>query len=155
MIQSFTGADVSHVIQISVAPVFLLAGVGAILGVMANRLARIIDSSRTLEGRLASAEGEVYKDLHRRLEILASRAKLVTHAIAACTITALLVCAVIITLFLGAFFGTFFGISASIPAALLFISALISFSFALICFLREIFIAAASLKIGPGKPPVK
>ena len=44
MFQTFLAADISHVIQISVAPVFLLAGIGSILGVMTNRLARVIDS---------------------------------------------------------------------------------------------------------------
>jgi len=41
---------VSHVIQLAVAPVFLLTGVGAILAVLINRLGRIIDRYRVLEG---------------------------------------------------------------------------------------------------------
>lgn len=147
MLESITGADISHVIQISVAPVFLLAGIGSILGVMATRLARIIDSARLLEGRLATAEAATYADLHARLRLLATRAQLVSRAIALCTLTALLICSVIITLFIGAFFS----VPAVIPAALLFISALLSFSLALIWFLREVFIATASLKIGPAE----
>jgi len=43
---------VSHVIQLAVAPVFLLTGVGAILSVLINRLARVVDRFRTLEGEL-------------------------------------------------------------------------------------------------------
>ena len=43
---------VAHVIQMAVAPVFLLTGVGAILTVLTNRLARIIDRARILEERL-------------------------------------------------------------------------------------------------------
>lgn len=39
---------VAHVIQLAVAPVFLLTGVGAILAVTTNRLARIVDRSRVL-----------------------------------------------------------------------------------------------------------
>lgn len=34
-------ADVAHVIQLAVAPVFLLAGVGSMLSVLVNRLARV------------------------------------------------------------------------------------------------------------------
>ena len=53
--------SVSHVIQLAVAPVFLLSGVGAILAVLINRLGRIVDRYRFLEnGRLkAEAEAEV------------------------------------------------------------------------------------------------
>lgn len=40
---------VAYVIQLAVAPVFLLTGIGAILAVMTNRLARIIDRARALE----------------------------------------------------------------------------------------------------------
>ena len=145
MLDNITGTDISHVIQLSVAPVFLLAGIGSILGVMTNRLARVVDSARALENRLAGVQGEVYTELHARLMTLALRARLISRAIALCTMTALLVCAVIISLFIGAFFA----VSAAIPAALLFISALLSFGSGLVYFLREIFVAAASLRIGP------
>jgi hypothetical protein len=144
MLESITGTDVSHVIQLAVAPVFLLAGIGSILGVMANRLARVIDRSRTLEQRLAGAEKEAHADLHARLMTLARRAKLISQGLALCVLTALLICAVIIVLF----FGAFLHFSAAIPAALLFITALMSFGMALMWFLREIFVATASMRIG-------
>lgn len=57
MLETITAADIAHVIQLSVAPVFLLAGIGSILGVMANRLARVVDRARILEGRMATTEG--------------------------------------------------------------------------------------------------
>ena len=40
----FTGS-----IELAVAPVFLLAGIGALLNVMAQRLARVVERVRTLE----------------------------------------------------------------------------------------------------------
>ena len=46
---------IAHVIQLSVAPVFLLSGIGAILAVMTSRLSRIIDRARVLEARLEEA----------------------------------------------------------------------------------------------------
>ena len=147
MLETITSSDIAHVIQLAVAPVFLLAGIGSILGVMASRLARVVDRARIMEGRLAAAEPAAYAELHARLMTLALRAKLMGRAIALCTLTALLVCAVIITLFTGAFFA----FNAAIPAALLFIAALLSFATGLIWFLREIFLATASLKIGPAE----
>jgi hypothetical protein len=48
----FQLGDISHTIQLAIAPVFLLTGVGTKLAVLTNRLARIIDRSRVLEDRL-------------------------------------------------------------------------------------------------------
>ncbi len=90
--------SIAHVIQLAVAPVFLLTGVGAILGVLANRLARVVDRARTLElRRAAAAEGEAAKRLEVQLRTLSLRAKLIGRAITLCTLTALLVASVIIT----------------------------------------------------------
>jgi len=44
--------DVTRLIQLAVAPVFLLTAVGTIIGVLSNRLGRAVDRSRTLEDRL-------------------------------------------------------------------------------------------------------
>jgi hypothetical protein len=52
VIQESQVSAIAHVIQLAVAPMFLLTGVGAINGVMAARLARVIDRSRVLEERL-------------------------------------------------------------------------------------------------------
>ncbi|HTR20732.1 MAG TPA: DUF2721 domain-containing protein [Gemmatimonadales bacterium] len=134
---------VAHVIQLAVAPVFLLSGIGAMLAVMTNRLARVIDRARVLEQRHATTPAET-ESLSAQLATLARRATLVGRAITLCTITALFVCAVIAILFLGAFFG----FDASVPVALLFVAAMFAFFAGLVFFLREIFLATSSLRIG-------
>lgn len=146
MFETIAKPGVAQVIQLAVAPVFLLTGVGAILNVMANRLARTIDRARALEIKLGGAEGAAYAELEGRLRNLSRRAKLISHAIALCVLTAVLVCAVIITLFVGAFMS----FSTTLPAALLFIAALLSFLLSLMWLLREIFMATATMKFGPG-----
>ena len=50
--------QLAQIIQLAVAPVFLLAGLGAFLNVCAGRLARIIDRSRQLEPRVLASRGE-------------------------------------------------------------------------------------------------
>jgi hypothetical protein len=40
---------IAHAIQLAIAPVFLLTGVAGLLGVMANRLARVIDRARSFD----------------------------------------------------------------------------------------------------------
>jgi hypothetical protein len=146
MFELVAKGGIAHVIQLAVAPVFLLTGVGAILNVMANRLARIVDRARALELKLAAAEGAFREELIGRLANLSRRARLISHAIALCVVTAVLVCGVIITLFCG----EFLEFEATVPAALLFIAALLSFLLALTWLLREILLATSTLKFGPG-----
>lgn len=146
MTQSTGVTDVARVIQLSVAPVFLLLGIGTMLMVLTNRLSRVIDRARVLEGRLATHPSDA-EAITGQLGTLRRRASLVNRAITLCTMTALLVCTVIATLFLSAFYG----FDASTPVALLFIAAMLTLIAALLAFLREIFVATATLRIGaPG-----
>jgi hypothetical protein len=141
----FTDVAVAHAIQLAVAPVFLLSGIGAMLAVMTSRLGRIIDRARDLEARLFDASPEFFSTLQSDLRMLSQRAKLIYSAIALCTTTALLVCAVIAFLFVSAFLQ----FDASVVVALLFIAAMSTFVFGLLWFLREIYVGTISLRIGP------
>jgi hypothetical protein len=136
-------AAVAQVIQLAVAPVFLLTGVGATLGVLANRLARIIDRARAQEARRDAGAGNV-EEIAADLTHLSHRARLVYRAIAMLVVSALLVGFVIISLFLGVF------LDASLGGliAVLFIGAMISFIAALMVFLREVYVGTQGLRIG-------
>ena len=141
----FSDVTVAHAIELAVAPVFLLTGIGAILAVMAGRLGRIIDRARVLEERLEGASAEFAATLHADLSTLSRRSKLINCAITLCTTTALLVCTVIAVLFMSASLR----FDASLPVALLFIAAMSTFFLGLVWFLREIYLATVSLRIGP------
>lgn len=92
--------DVSKAIQLALAPVFLLTGISGILNVIASRLARIIDRGRRLtEGRGADSL-PVGEKLKLELLSLERRRHYASIAITACTVAALLLCTVIVTLFL-------------------------------------------------------
>ncbi len=134
-------SGIAHAIQLALAPVFLLSAIGAMLAVMTNRLSRIVDRARSLETQAAK---QAEDGMHKRAELVlvARRARLVSWAIALCTTTALLVAAVVATLFLGAFLG----FEAAIPIALLFIAAMLSMIAALSLFLREVFLSTAGLR---------
>jgi hypothetical protein len=136
---------IAHVIQLAVAPVFLLTGVGAVLAVLTQRLARIIDRARVLEERLpvASEEGRAH-DLGE-LGLLSRRARLMNRAIGLCTTCALLICAVIVTLFVGAFLKT----DVALAIGLLFVAAMLALFGGLLMFLDEIRLATTGLRIGP------
>jgi hypothetical protein len=143
-VREFSDVAVAHAIQLAVAPVFLLSGIGAILMVMTNRLGRIIDRARVLEDRLENARPELLASLRADLAILSRRAKLISLAITLCTTTALLVCTVIAMMFLSASLQ----FDATIPVVLLFIGAMLTFFLGLLWFLREIYVATVSLRIG-------
>jgi Protein of unknown function (DUF2721) len=135
--------DIAHLIQSSVAPVFLLSGVAATLAVLTNRLSRIVDRARALEGQLHSHPGN-RRELHDELKVLARRANYINVAISLCAIAALLVALVVVTLFANAFLDDKLGI----VIALLFVGAMVCLSAAFIAFFIEVRVAVRALRIG-------
>ena len=130
--------SVGQAIQLAVAPVFLLAGVGALLAVLINRLGRIIDRVHLLERELPADASPERRDSNRQATLaLARRARLIHWAITLCTTCDLLVCIVVATLFVGAEAG----VNLSSAIALLFIAAMLALIAGLVCFLREIALA--------------
>jgi hypothetical protein len=124
---------VAHVIQLAVAPVFLLTGIGAILSVLSSRLGRVIDRFRVL----SQMEGEERMAHETEMKILQNRSRWIHWAITLCTVCALLVCIVIAALFIGSELGR----DSSRVIAVLFTTAMLALISGLICFLREISIA--------------
>jgi hypothetical protein len=137
-------AGVAQVIQAAVAPVFLLAGVGTTLNVLAMRIGRIIDRARAMEDRLPTATPDILLDLHARLRALSRRATLINRAIALCVLSGLLVSLVVAALFVSAYLR----IDLAVPIAVAFVIALLSLAAALLLFLREVFIATGSQTFG-------
>jgi hypothetical protein len=135
--------DVAHVIQLAVAPVFLLTGVGAILTVLVNRLGRVVDRFRALENLLPNTVDDTHNSTREEMAVLEHRARMVHWAIGFCTSSALLVCIVIATLFVGSI------TSVQTPGiiAVLFIAAMLALVVGLLCFLREIALAKGSIHV--------
>ena len=94
-------STIAHLIQLSIGPVFLLAGVGAILNVLATRLARVVDRVRRLEEEFADASPVRRRLARAELKRLGLRMKLVNWAITFCTASVLTVCLVVAILFIG------------------------------------------------------
>lgn len=129
---------VSHVIQLAVAPVFLLTGIGAILSVLAMRLGRVVDRYRVLIERDAHSPQNLLE-----IRILSNRAVWTHWAITLCTISALLVATVIVALFIGYE-------RSKDPSHLvspLFILAMVSLIIGLICFIREISLSTHTIAL--------
>ncbi|MFZ6655157.1 DUF2721 domain-containing protein [Undibacterium sp. TJN19] len=135
--------DVSHIIQLSIAPVFLLTGVGTTLSVLTSRLARIIDRSRVAEEMLHGSGAVVppAPGLEEELHELYERSHLINRAITLSTCCGLFICLVIATLFLGD--ATSLSLDKLIAA--LFVAGVFSLIGSFIYFLREIFVATKTL----------
>jgi hypothetical protein len=135
--------DIGHIIQLAIAPVFLLTGVGTKLAVLTNRLGRIIDRSRVLEDRIHASQTADHSDAYTELEALYRRAHLINRAITLSTACGLLVCMVIASLFLGG--------ALKLPIsqfiALLFVLGMLSLIGSFIYLLREIFLATKALSV--------
>jgi len=136
---------IAHVIQLSIAPVFLLTAVGAMLGVLSNRLSRAVDRARALEARCQEATTDHLAILRAQLSVLNRRIHWIYRAMVLCAVCALLICSVIVT----AFASTLAGKVLAVPIAILFVAAMLAFIGALLLFLREVHLAITTLRIGP------
>lgn len=135
--------SVVHFIQLAIAPVFLLTAIGSMLATMTNRVARIVDRARELETRLTGSVDASSHD-HRELRLLARRARLINMAITFTVLAALLVCVSIGGLFLDAYWQR----SLTSLVAWIFGVSLVALIVGLGFFLREIYVATATLRIG-------
>jgi hypothetical protein len=134
--------DVARLIQLAVAPVFLLTAVGTIIGVLSIRLGRAVDRSRTVEDRLRQLQPEGQKTAREELVLLSRRVRLVYASIVLAVLCALFVGLLIAVAFVDAFID----IDLSKFIGLLFMAAMLAFILSLLVFLREIFLAVTSAR---------
>ncbi|MFT5220752.1 MAG: hypothetical protein ACI9LO_001481 [Planctomycetota bacterium] len=129
---------VANVIDIAVAPVFLLAGISGLLMVLTNRLGRAIDRSRSLQATQAVATSNPHKIMiQNEIRVLLYRVRAINLSISMATLSALLVCILIIALF----GGSLLELNVSVLVASLFILTMLILSLAFCSFLVEIFIS--------------
>ncbi|MEI9926487.1 MAG: DUF2721 domain-containing protein [Sphingomonas sp.] len=92
-------STVSATIQAAIAPVFLLAGIGAILNVMVGRLARIVDRARQVEQLHPRSTGPEHERHVWELRLIDKRISVINSAIFLCVSSALAICTVVAMLF--------------------------------------------------------
>ena len=135
--------SIAQSIQLAVAPVFLLTGIGSMLNVLATRLGRITDRARKIEADISGYPSDRRRLAIAELEILDQRMASSHWAIALCTCSALLVCIVVAILFVAevsALRGSYL-----VPA--LFIAAMALLIAGLMLFLYEVQVALRSVRV--------
>jgi hypothetical protein len=133
-------SDIAHVIQLAVAPVFLLTAIGTVLVVLTGRLGRAVDRRRSLMAAVSRVEGDLADLVQQEIAFEVRRIRLVYVAISMAVMSALLVCGLISLAFIDAFAGWNLG---KLIAAL-FILAMLALIGSLSTFLREIFVSVNS-----------
>lgn len=134
-------ATLVHVIELAVAPVFLLAGIAGFLNVMSARLGRIIDRSRVISGDLGADDSAGL--FAKELKLIRRRTTVIHRSIALCTCSALFICVLIVSLFIGGSLN----VDIDIFIISCFVLAMVLLIVALLLFLLEIKLATQQLKI--------
>ena len=134
--------DIGHVIQLAIAPVFLLTAIGTILNVLTGRLGRAVDRRRVLTAELPRLDAGLAGLATQELDFEHQRIRLVYVAIGLAVLSALLVCLLISIAFIDAFVALDLGKLV----ASLFVLALVALTGSLAVFMREIFLAVASVR---------
>ena len=142
-------STIAHQIELSIAPVFLLAGIGALLSVLTQRLARTVERERNLERDFAGFDADRRRIAAAEMHLLDRRVAVVNLAITACTAAALFVCVVIAMLFVAGL-GDF---AVGRTIAWLFIVTMLLLTAGLSLFLWEIRLAIRALRIGRDQMP--
>jgi len=140
-------SSIVHLIQLSVAPVFLIAGVAGLLNVFTGRMTRIIDKLEKIDTYISSKEkkDKEYKQdekLIQRRKFLIMRMQNTNHAIFFGTATGLMIALLILSIFAG--FLLSFNIDTFI--SLCFILAMFFLIISLLLFLREIYFTTSFIK---------
>jgi len=132
--------EIAGVIQLAVAPVFMLTAVGTLIAALNIRLGRAVDRRNELEDRLPRLPAEELPSARDELAVIARRIRFVYFSIQSAVVSGLFICLLIA----GAFLATFVKTDISYTIAVLFVFAVVALIACLLLFLREIFLAVST-----------
>lgn len=143
--------EITHVIQLAIAPVFLLAAVGTIITALTNRLGRAVDRRRVIEDRLVNMSERGADIAREELEAVGKRIRAIYIATSLTVMCGLFVCLSISVAFLDAFAKW----NMAWAVAVLFVLAMFALTGALVMMLREIYITIAAPRHIPNREAVQ
>ncbi|RPF72696.1 DUF2721 domain-containing protein [Aurantiacibacter spongiae] len=134
---------IAQTIQLSLAPVFVLVAIGAIMNILSTRLGRVVDRSRALVERHGATEGAEHDNIVREMRTIDARIQLIGDALLRLVTASLMIGVTVVLLFLE----EFAHIGLNPVAAGTFILAIALLMWALVLFLRETRLATGALRI--------
>ena len=137
--------DITHVIQLSIAPVFLLTAIAGFVNALLGRLARSIDRRRLLDELLPAYEAasETRAHMDYELGLLERRIHLILWSLGLSVLSALLICMLIGVAFISAYFEARLATTA---VAVLFTCSILALTACLLLFFREVMLAARAVE---------
>ena len=136
-------ASFLDVIQLSITPVILISGLGALVISMTTRMGRIVDRSRNLAGLVRGAKGEERAHIEHQLEIMWRRAKIMRLSMTLVASSMFMSGVLIMLLFVS-------GISKTVmPGAILgvFVVSVVLMLGGLAAFIRDVFVSLQALNL--------
>lgn len=139
----FRQEELLPIIQLAITPVILITGLGSLLLTMTNRMARIVDRSRTLAGQVRAGSPDDHPHAEQQLRIMFRRAGFIRLAV---TLNALSIfCAGLLVVFI--FVGAIWRLEMAAGIVGLFFASVSFLIAALIAFLRDIFMSLSALRL--------
>lgn len=131
------------VLQVAVAPVILISGVGLLLLSLTNRFGRAVDRTRQIHAEMRAAAASDRLRLAGQVEVIYRRARLIQFSIVMCALSALSAALLILTLFLVALMK----LESSALISLFFICCLGTLVISLVTFIMDIRLSLRALKL--------
>ncbi|MBB5714464.1 DUF2721 domain-containing protein [Sphingomonas aerophila] len=140
-----TVSTIAETIQLSLSPVFMLAGIGALLNMLVGRLARVVDRARALEQLHPRTSGPEHDRHVWELRLLDHRMRVINNALAAVTSSAVMTCLVVALLFVAELMHLRFGRYLAVA----FILAMALLIWGLVLFMWEVRLSLRAIRIRP------
>ena len=131
------------IIQLAITPVILISGMGALMIVLTNRMARIVDRARVVAEAMPAAEASDRTHLDDQLQIMWGRALMIRRAVTSAGLSMLFSCLMVVVIFVVAKFQLPLG---SVVLGL-FVTSILLLTASLVDFLRDIFVSLHALKL--------
>ncbi|VVT22882.1 conserved membrane hypothetical protein [Sphingomonas sp. EC-HK361] len=143
--QQFSPAvsTIAQTIQLSLSPVFMLAGIGALLNVLAGRLARVVDRVRALETLHPRSEGPEHDRHVWELRVLDRRITVINNGLFLAVASAVMTCSVVAMLFVAELAKLHIGRYVAVT----FILAMLLLIASLIAFIVEVRVSLAAVRV--------
>lgn len=141
---STTFSELVPILQVSIAPVILISGVGLLLLTLTNRFGRMLDRARLLSKELAAGPApEAAEPLRTQIAILMRRAAILRTSITLGAVTVLLAATLMLLLFVAAWMHLEF---AGLIAAV-FCLALLCLVGSMLAFIRDMNLAFTAIRL--------
>jgi uncharacterized membrane protein len=134
---------IAQTIQLSLSPVFMLAGIAGILNLIAGRLARVVDRARVLEQLHPRSSGPEHDRHVWELRLLNRRMAIINAALFLCVTSAVFTCCVVALLFVAVLVHLHIGN----VLALIFIASMALLVIGLVAFMIEVSLSLRATRI--------